>query len=73
MKTVRLLALPALLLCAGCFPSALGLTESKPVVTPAPVATAPSPPVTAERVSNTNARQMADALANELDKVENQE
>lgn len=70
MKFVRCLGVPALLLLAGCFPTALGLNEPQP---PAPVPVVQKPrPVTPERVNGGNAKQMADALANELDRVESQ-
>lgn len=71
MKTVCFAALPALLLCAGCFPSALGLHEEKPVPPPAPVVKPARPPLTPERVNSDNAREMADALKEELDRAEN--
>jgi len=58
MKRICYAALPALLLCAGCFPSMLGLNEVKPP--------------TAESVTNDNANRKADALTDELNRDENQ-
>jgi hypothetical protein len=74
MKRICYAALPALLLCAGCFPSMLGLNEVKPPTAPAPAVQAPPPPapVTAESVTNENANRRAEALKAELERDENQ-
>jgi hypothetical protein len=65
MRSVYILALPVLMLGAGCFPSALGLNDPKPPP-PAPVIQGPKLPVTPESVTATNAHQKADALDDEL-------
>jgi hypothetical protein len=73
MKWIGYAGLPALLLCAGCFPSMLGLNEVKQQPPPAPVVQAPPPPpVTAEHVTNENAHKMADALGDELNREQDQ-
>ncbi len=69
MKWVRTLAVPALLLCAGCFPQALGL-NSEPKAPPPVIVL--KPPVSPESVTVENYREKYEDLAGELDRAESQ-
>jgi hypothetical protein len=69
MKRLRVLAFPLLLICAGCLEIDVRLRDPLAPALPAP-APPPPQPITAEQITPANARDMAQALWDELDREE---
>jgi len=71
MRTIACAALLLVITGSGCFQTMFQF--EKPAPPPPPVKPAAKPPVTPERITPTNARQSAEAMAEELNRAESSE